>query len=126
MPGASAPSAAQAAAIAAQHNFVIEAFTLLAVGILVVMLRTYARVQAVGLQKLQPDDYLVWFATVSCPVISLFKTAAASDTGMKICYAAETGIAYILGSEVHGLGNSNMTPEQRAALDPNSHEYDLR
>lgn len=56
--------AAQAAAAAAAHQFNIEAFTLLGVGLLVTILRTYARVRAVGVKRLQVDDYLIWFAAV--------------------------------------------------------------
>lgn len=56
--------AAIAAAQAAFRQFSIEAFTLLAVGILVTILRTYARIRAVGIKRLEADDYLVWFAAV--------------------------------------------------------------
>lgn len=46
-------------------SFAIEAWTLLAVGILFTMLRTYARIRAVGFKGLQADDYLVWVGVVS-------------------------------------------------------------
>lgn len=63
-----APSPAELAAqAAAAKKFNIEAFTLLAIGILIIVLRTYARVSAVGFRRLQADDYLVWFAAVSPP-----------------------------------------------------------
>lgn len=58
--------AAQAAAAAAAQQFNIEAWTLLAVGLVVTALRTYARIKSVGFRKLEADDYLVWFAAVRC------------------------------------------------------------
>lgn len=57
--------AAQAAAAAAAEKFNIEAFTLLGVGLTVTILRTIARVKAVGWRNFQPDDYLAWAAAVS-------------------------------------------------------------
>lgn len=60
-----AAAAAAAAAQAAMLQFTIEAWTLLAIGILVTMLRTYARIKAVGVRGLQADDYLVWVGAVS-------------------------------------------------------------
>lgn len=57
--------AAMAAAQAAMHQFTVEAFTLLAVGIAVTMFRTYARMRTVGIRGLQWDDYLVWLGVVS-------------------------------------------------------------
>jgi len=56
--------AAQAAAAAAAHQFNIEAFTLLGIGLTITILRTYVRVSSVGVKRLQVDDYLVWFAAV--------------------------------------------------------------
>lgn len=67
-PAAMDPAAAEAAAAAAQaamQSFTIEAWTLLTVGILFTMLRTYARVRSVGFKGLQADDYLVWVGAVS-------------------------------------------------------------
>lgn len=57
--------AAQAAAAAAAEKFNIEAFTLLGVGLTITVLRTIARVKAVGWRNFQPDDYLAWAAAVS-------------------------------------------------------------
>lgn len=62
---AAAAAAAQAAAAAAMLQFTIEAWTLLSIGLVVTMLRTYARVKAVGFKGLQADDYLVWVGAVS-------------------------------------------------------------
>lgn len=53
------------AAAAAFQQFATEAWTLLAVGISVISLRTYARIRSVGFKGLRADDYLVWLAGVS-------------------------------------------------------------
>ncbi|KAM0720863.1 hypothetical protein Q7P37_003148 [Cladosporium fusiforme] len=98
--------AAQAAAAAAAEQFTREAFTLLGVGLLITILRTYARIRAVGIKRLQVDDYLIWFAAT--------------------CYAAETALAYNVGHAAHGLANNGMTPEERVALQPDSPEFALR
>ena len=58
-------AAEQAAAAAAFRQFTIEAWTLYAFGVLVTVLRTYARITAVGIKKLRADDYLVWVGIVS-------------------------------------------------------------
>jgi hypothetical protein len=61
----SAAQAAMAAAIAAAVRiFNTELWTLYAVGVLVTILRTYARVAAVGLKNLRPDDFMVWLGIV--------------------------------------------------------------
>ncbi|KAL8758309.1 MAG: hypothetical protein Q9184_003965 [Pyrenodesmia sp. 2 TL-2023] len=60
----------------------------------------------VGFKKLAPDDYLMVIAGA--------------------LYAAETTVAYYVGASWKGLANSGMTPEQRAALDPQDPEYQLR
>ncbi|KAI1371623.1 hypothetical protein F4677DRAFT_305867 [Hypoxylon crocopeplum] len=102
---AAAAAAAQAAA-AAMLQFTIEAWTLLAIGILVTILRTYARIKAVGFRRLQADDYLVWVGVTF--------------------YAVETSLAYSVGAVAQGLANNAMTDEQRAALSPDSAEYRTR
>ncbi|KAI2622725.1 hypothetical protein GGS26DRAFT_242269 [Hypomontagnella submonticulosa] len=101
-----AAAAAAAAAQAAMLQFTIEAWTLLAIGILVTMLRTYARIKAVGVRGLQADDYLVWVGA--------------------IFYAVETSLAYSVGAVAQGLANNAMTDEQRATLSPDSAEFKTR
>lgn len=62
------PAAAQGpspAALAAAHEFNVEAFTLLAIAVLFVFLRTLQRLLSVGIKKFQFDDYLMLFAIVS-------------------------------------------------------------
>lgn len=59
-----AAAAAAAAAETAFHKFTTELWTLYAVGLSSTMLRTYARIRAVGLRDLRPDDYFVWVGVV--------------------------------------------------------------
>lgn len=54
-----------AAAMAALRAFNIEAFTLLALALLITGLRTYVRISTVGFKNLWADDYLVLLAAVS-------------------------------------------------------------
>lgn len=54
-----------AAKAAAAKQFNIEAFTLLGVGLFIIILRTCARILTVGIKRLQVDDFLVWLAAVS-------------------------------------------------------------
>ncbi|KND88026.1 hypothetical protein TOPH_07311 [Tolypocladium ophioglossoides CBS 100239] len=98
-------AAAAAAAHAAFQKFATEAWTLLAIGIVVTILRTYSRVRSVGFGGLQADDYLVWVAAMF--------------------YAVETGLAYSVGNIAHGLANNGMTDAERFALSPSSEEYHL-
>lgn len=55
---------AAAAAAAAAYKATVEVWTLFAIGVAVTVLRTYARVRAVGFRHLQADDYLVWVGIV--------------------------------------------------------------
>lgn len=57
-------AAAQAAAEGALRAFNTEAFTLLAIAILVTGLRTYCRISSVGFKNLWADDYLAVLAIV--------------------------------------------------------------
>ncbi|KAK3688197.1 hypothetical protein B0T22DRAFT_364254, partial [Podospora appendiculata] len=86
--------------------FSIEAYTLLGVGLAIIVLRLYTRITTVGIQRLQPDDYLMVLAA--------------------IVYSAETVLAYGVGTYWHGLANNAMTDEQRRLLDPSSEEYMMR
>lgn len=45
-------------------NTTVELWTLYAFGFLVTVLRTYARITAVGIRELRADDYLIWIAIV--------------------------------------------------------------
>ncbi|KAL6249320.1 hypothetical protein RBB50_003173 [Rhinocladiella similis] len=88
------------------NEFNTEAFTLLAIGVLIVAIRTASRLSVTGIKGLWADDYLMLFATV--------------------IYGLETGAAYIVGAWWLGLANNGMTDEQRQTLDPNSQEYRYR
>lgn len=65
MSDAATQAEAQAAALAAARESTITLWTLYAFGVLVTVLRTYARGVAVGFTKLKGDDYLAWVALVS-------------------------------------------------------------
>jgi len=49
-------------------DFVTEAFTLLAIALVVIGLRTYARSTSAGIRNFQIDDYLMLVAGVSEPL----------------------------------------------------------
>ncbi|CAG7951885.1 unnamed protein product [Penicillium salamii] len=87
-------------------DFNTEAFTLLALSIVIIGLRTTARWIMVGPKNFQADDYLM---LVACVV-----------------YGLETGAAYMVGAWFMGLANNAMTDEQRVNLSPDSEEYRLR
>jgi hypothetical protein len=75
----SAAQVATAAAIAAAVRiFNTELWTLYAIGVLVTILRTYARVTAVGLKNLRPDDFMVWLAIVR--IIGSSKSSESAST----------------------------------------------
>ncbi|KAJ5919303.1 hypothetical protein N7466_010246 [Penicillium verhagenii] len=87
-------------------EFITEAFTLLAVAIVLIALRTTARWVMVGPKNFQADDYIM---LVACVV-----------------YGLETAAAYMVGAWFEGLANNSMTDEERKTLSPDSHEYHLR
>ncbi|CAK7216060.1 hypothetical protein SBRCBS47491_002703 [Sporothrix bragantina] len=87
-------------------SFTTEAFTLLAIGLFFIFLRTYARLTKTGMSGFKADDYLMLLAAV--------------------VYAAETTLAYTVGAYWKGLANNGMTDAERAALSPTSEEYRLR
>ncbi|KAK7183376.1 hypothetical protein DPSP01_000494 [Paraphaeosphaeria sporulosa] len=84
----------------------VELFTLYALGVSFTILRTYARIVAVGVRDLRVDDYLIWLAI--------------------LIYSAQCALGYNVGFAAHGLDNSGMTPAQRSALSPEDAEYKLR
>jgi cbb3-type cytochrome oxidase subunit 3 len=88
------------------NKFATEAFTLLAIAIVIIALRTIARWVTAGAKNLKLDDYAMPLAGV--------------------VYGLETGAAYIVGAWWKGLANNAMTDEQRRTLDPDSMEFHLR
>jgi len=93
-------------AMGSHADFVAEAFTLLSIGILIISLRTYARLRQVGIRNFEADDWLMLLAIVP--------------------YAIETALAYTVGAQFLGLTYSGMTDEERKALSPDSDEYARR
>ncbi|KAF7122907.1 hypothetical protein CNMCM5793_001018 [Aspergillus hiratsukae] len=87
-------------------SFTTEAFTLLALAIVAIIIRIIARITTVGIRNFQLDDYLMPLAGV--------------------VYGLETGAAYCVGAWWKGLANNSMTDAQRAALSPDSEEFRLR
>lgn len=70
MPMDPAAAAASKAAANAFQQFVTEDFTLFAVGLVVTIMRTFARVKQVGFKGLLGDDYLVWVAMVCSALVN--------------------------------------------------------
>ncbi|KAF3095745.1 hypothetical protein TWF569_003462 [Orbilia oligospora] len=100
-------AAMQAAQKAAVEAFYKEAWTLLAIALLFIIGRLYARFTlSGGFHAFKADDYLMVFAGV--------------------VYSMETTAAYCVGFLARGLANNGMTPEQRQALEPGSEEWNLR
>ncbi|CAG5174536.1 uncharacterized protein ALTATR162_LOCUS7809 [Alternaria atra] len=84
----------------------VELWTLYAFGVSFTILRTYARISAVGFRELQVDDYLIWVAV--------------------LIYTAQCSLGYNLGVVAHGLANNGMTPDVRSALSQDDPEYAMR
>ncbi len=87
-------------------TFAVELFTLLSLGIAVVLFRTYARWKLVSFKGLEADDYLMLLALVP--------------------YITESTLAYVALVEARGLTNGGMTDEERLTLSPESDEYKSR
>ncbi|KAK2011818.1 hypothetical protein LZ32DRAFT_606075 [Colletotrichum eremochloae] len=87
-------------------RFTIEAWTLYGIGVFLTVLRTYARVKAVGFRNFRADDYLVWLAI--------------------LFYTVQSALAHSVGSVAHGLANNGISDQERSALSPDDPEYALR
>jgi hypothetical protein len=79
---------------------VIEAFTYLALSLLLVAFRVYCQSRNGGFGNIRADDYLMILAMLPLTV--------------------ETCLSYSVGMTYHGLANSGMTDAERAALSPDS------
>lgn len=88
------------------QEFINEVWGLQGVAYLVLILRYYSRVVTLGWGKFALDDYLIAVAT--------------------IIYTAESVAAYFVVAYWKGFANNGMTDEQRATLDPDSEEWQLR
>ncbi|RHZ45090.1 uncharacterized protein CDV56_101715 [Aspergillus thermomutatus] len=84
----------------------VEAWTLLSLALATILVRISVRWKLVGPAHFQLDDYLM-------PLAGIF-------------FTLETVAAYLVGANFEGLTNSYMTPEQRAALSPDSREWSNR
>ncbi|KAI1214265.1 uncharacterized protein F4807DRAFT_468184 [Annulohypoxylon truncatum] len=84
----------------------VEIFVLLGISTAIIVLRTYVRMTAVGWEGLWADDYIMILVVLMYSVL-----------------AACTQVAVV---KCKGLANDDMTPEQRASLDPEGEEYALR
>ncbi|KAI6084494.1 hypothetical protein F4821DRAFT_169535 [Hypoxylon rubiginosum] len=80
-----------------------EAFIYMGLGLVIIIIRMWARWSQVGPPNWQLDDYLM-------PL-----------TGVVL--ALKTITVHVVAATFDGLTNSYMTDEERAALDPNSTEY---
>ncbi|KAH8729206.1 hypothetical protein BGZ61DRAFT_515353 [Ilyonectria robusta] len=84
----------------------VEACIYLGISIIVIGFRTFCRTKQGGFRNLQADDYLMLILIIPL--------------------SGETFLGYTVGTWYHGLTNSGMTDEQRAALSPDSDEYKWR
>ncbi|KAI1110404.1 hypothetical protein F5Y14DRAFT_465674 [Nemania sp. NC0429] len=91
---------------AAASAFTIQLWTLYGVGVLTTTLRTYARINAVGVKGLQFDDFAIWLAI--------------------LFYTVQTVLGFSVGNLAHGLANNSLTDAQRLSLSPESAEYQQR
>ncbi|KAK5630286.1 hypothetical protein RRF57_006001 [Xylaria bambusicola] len=83
-----------------------EPWVLLSLGTFFVVLRLYARWSKVGIRNLDWDDYLMLVFLLG--------------------FAGDVALAYTVGALFDGLTNSYMTDAERAALSPESSEYEKR
>ncbi|KAI1334943.1 hypothetical protein F5Y15DRAFT_399780 [Xylariaceae sp. FL0016] len=83
-----------------------EQFVLLAIGLGVIGLRTYARARITGVKNLAADDYVMLLAAIP--------------------YTAEAILAYLLLTKWYNRTNNRMSAAERIALDPHGEEFALR
>jgi len=121
-----AEAAAVEAALAAARAFTITLWTLYAFGVVVTVLRTYARVVAVGWKRLEMDDFLAWVAIVSPHLLCLRLLANRRFFDTQILYTTQVTLGYEIGNLARGLANNGMTDAQREALLPTDAEYGMR
>jgi hypothetical protein len=103
-----------------------EEFTLLAVGLAVILIRVSSRIGSVGFLNLFFDDYLMLLAAVSqCILIGWTKQPDIYVYWQGI-YIAETSLAWSVDGVFHGMANNGLTADQRASVVTGSEEYWLR
>jgi hypothetical protein len=106
-------------------NPTVELWTLYALAVSFTILRTYARVVAVGFRELCVDDYLIWLAIVRITVCRYF-AAVHTNLSFQLIYSAQCTLGYSVGVLARGLANNGMSDAQRSALSPNDSEYGWR
>ncbi|KAF1837104.1 hypothetical protein BDW02DRAFT_577369 [Decorospora gaudefroyi] len=84
-------------------NFVAEAWSELAIGLVFIGLRLYFRYMHTGMEGITWDDLLMILAG--------------------LLYACETTAAHLIVAAWHNGGNNSFTPDIRAKLDPNSEKW---
>ncbi|KAF1944973.1 hypothetical protein EJ02DRAFT_478907 [Clathrospora elynae] len=84
-------------------NFIAEAWSELAIGLVFIALRLYFRYTQAGWRGLRMDDYLMVFAG--------------------ILYVFETLAAHMIVAQWLGGANNSFTPEKRASLKPSDQEW---
>ncbi|KAI1101463.1 hypothetical protein F4804DRAFT_347672 [Jackrogersella minutella] len=89
-----------------EQDFIREVWGLQGAAYLVVILRYYNRIATLGWRCLAWDDTIMFVATM--------------------VYTAESLMAYLVVAFWKGLANNAMSDEHRAALNPQSHEWNLR
>jgi hypothetical protein len=107
----------------------VELWTLYTLGVCFTVLRTYARVVAVGFRKFHADDYLIWLAMVCffLAFASLLQLRPRSDhCPIQIIYTAQCTLGHSVGAFARGLANNGMTDAQRSALSHDDPEYTMR
>ena len=106
------------------ENFIAEYFSLLAISLVVISLRTISRVSLLGIRRLQLDDYLMILAGVRNFSYHL-SWKCELTRHLQCLYSAETVAAYYV-TVFRGITNGSMTEEERATLSPNTQEYHYR
>ncbi|CAN9176266.1 unnamed protein product [Alternaria alternata] len=84
-------------------NFIVEAWTELAIAVLTIVLRLYFSITLRGWRAMTLDDYLMVLAGTF--------------------YLVETIAAHFVVAVYLGMANNNVLPERRATLDPDSWEW---
>jgi hypothetical protein len=106
-------------------NPTVELWTLYVLAVSFTILRTYARVVAVGFRELCVDDYLIWLAIVRisahCGLLATHAHAC-----IQIIYSAQCTLGYNVGVLARGLANNGMSDAQRSTLSANDPEYEWR
>ncbi|TVY32617.1 hypothetical protein LSUB1_G007409 [Lachnellula subtilissima] len=125
-----AAQAAMLAAIAkAVRAFNAELWTFYTFGVLITILRTYARIKFVGLRGLRADDVIIWVAIVRIIESSNSVTSASianAGPNPQLLYTTQSTLAYFAVNYGQSYANNSMTPAERLALSPDSTEYHLR